>query len=81
MDKYAYNCINLNGASEASLTEYSKQVESLLKMGFIGATKRAAVTASTKPSFEQTNDNLIAEMKTTMLSMQKAITTPTNDGW
>lgn len=81
LDKYAFNCINFKGSSDASILEYSKQVESLLKMGFIGATKRATVTALTKPSFEEVNSNLVASLKTTMLSIQSAVSTPANDGW
>ena len=81
LDKYAFDCINFNGSSDASILEYSNQVNSLLKMGLIGATKRATITALTKPSFDEFNANLVANIKTTMLSIQSAVTTPATDGW
>lgn len=81
LDKNAFDCINFNNSSDASILEYNNQIESLLKMGFIGAAKRGTVTALTKPSFDEVNSNIITSIKTTMLSIQSAVTTPTTDGW
>ncbi|QIH37893.1 DUF4468 domain-containing protein [Flavobacterium sp. Sr18] len=81
LDDVAYQCLNFNGSSDDSILAYNNRMDSLLKMGLIGATKRATVNATTKQAFDEMGVSLIADMKKTMESINKSITTPTNDGW
>lgn len=81
LDDVAFKCINFNGSSDDSILAYNNRMDSLLKIGFVGATKRAAVNATTKPSFDEMGVTLIADIKSTMQSINKSIATPSNDGW
>jgi hypothetical protein len=81
LDDVAYLCINFNGSSDASILEYNARVESLLKMGLVGKTKRESVSATAKPAFDELSATLIADMKKTMESINKSISSPTSNEW
>ena len=81
LDDVAYNCINFNGSSDESILAYNNRVDSLLKMGLVGKTKRESVSATAKPAFDELSATLIADMKKTMESINKSITSPTSNEW
>jgi hypothetical protein len=79
--KMTNDCINLNGISDTALLTCSETMDMNLKKAMIGKEKRDKFKDSLKPMYDEINTNLLAKMKTTMLSIQSAVTTPTNDGW
>ena len=81
MIKISNDCINLNGLSDAALLAQSDFMDLGLKKGMIGKEKRDKVREAIKPTYDELNRNLVANMKTTMLSIQSAVSTPTIDGW
>jgi hypothetical protein len=81
MIKMSNDVINLNGISDAALFTTSEFLDMSFKKSMIGKEKRDLVKESIKPTYDELNRNLIANMKTTMLSIQSAVTTPTTDGW
>ena len=81
MIKISNDCINLNGISDAALLANYEFMDMSLKKSMIGKEKRDLVKESIKPIYDELNRNLIANMKTTMLSIQSAVTAPASDGW
>lgn len=79
--KMTNDCINLNGISDAALLTYCDFMDSNLKKGLIGKEKRDKAKEATKPMYDELNTNLVTNMKTTMLSIQSAVTAPLSDGW
>jgi hypothetical protein len=81
MIKISNDCINLNGISDAALLANFEFMDMGLKKGMIGKEKRDQVKEAIKPTYDELNRNLIANMKTTMLSIQSAVTASTTDVW
>ncbi len=81
MIKMNFDCINLNGISESTLLEVDNFTDSALKKGFVGQEKRTNFCTATKNTYVQRNVDLVNSIKTTMLSIQSAVTTPASDGW
>ena len=79
--KMTNDCINLNGISDIALLTSTEFMDMNLKKGMIGKEKRDKVKEATKPMYDELNTNLVANMKTTMLSIQSAVTSTTTDGW
>jgi hypothetical protein len=81
MIKISNDCINLNGISDAALLAHYEFMDLSLKKAMIGKEKRDQVKEAIKPTYDELNRNLIANMKITMLSIQSAVTAPTTDSW
>jgi hypothetical protein len=81
MIKMSNDVINLNGISDAALLATSEYMDMSLKKSMIGKEKRDLVKEAIKPIYDELNRNLIANMKTTMLSIQSSVTAPASDGW
>jgi hypothetical protein len=81
MEKEAFDCINLNGSSEASLVAFNEEMDSVLKMGLKGKSKRELVLAETKPAFDEFATSLITDIKSIMLSIEKSVKSKVNDNW
>jgi hypothetical protein len=81
MIKISNDCINLNGISDAALLAHYEFMDLSLKKAMIGKEKRDQVKEAIKPTYDELNRNLIANMKITMLSIQLAVTAPSTDGW
>ncbi len=81
ISKMTFDCINLNGTPDAAISVVNDYMETALKAGLIGKEKRETYKAAMKPMYDDLNANIITDMKTTMLSINKASTTTTNDGW
>jgi hypothetical protein len=79
LDKFAFDCINFNGASKTSIFAFNKKMTSLLRTDLIGLKKRKSVLRLTKPAFDEARLSLIVDMKLTMELIRKSITTPTDD--
>lgn len=81
-----YNSLNFNSISfdkinESEINEYNDKMEPLLKKAFIGKEKREKFKTLTRPMFEDFNNNLINDIKTTMQSIEKSIIETTKDKW
>ena len=81
MIKMSNDVINLNGISDAALLATSEFMDMSFKKSMIGKDKRDLVKESIKPTYDELNRNLIANMKSTMLSILSAVTVPTSDSW
>ncbi len=79
--KMTNDCINLNGISDEALFKSTEYMDMNLKKGMMGKEKRDKVKEATKPMYDELNTNLVVNMKTTMLSIQSAVTSTTNEGW
>lgn len=79
--KMTNDCINLNGISDEALFKSTEYMDMNLKKGMMGKEKRDKVKEATKPMYDELNTNLVVNMKTTMLSIQTAVTSTTNEGW
>ena len=81
MIKMSNDVINLNGISDAALLATSEFMDMNFKKSMIGKEKRDLIKESIKPIYDELNRNLIANMKTTMLSIQSSVTASASDGW
>ena len=85
-DDYGYNdklmnCINLNGNRDIQIQKYLDGMDKMLKKGLIGKEKRELYVEGIKLSFEEINTNLINDMKSIMLSVEKSVSNASKDGW
>ncbi|MDI6050163.1 DUF4468 domain-containing protein [Flavobacterium sp. XS2P24] len=85
-DDYGYNdmtmnCINLNGNRADQVQIYIDAMEKNLKKGLIGKEKKESFIAETRLSFDEINTNLINDMKSTMLSVEKSVSNTSKEGW
>jgi hypothetical protein len=85
-DDYGYNdmtmnCINLNGNRVDQVQIYIDAMEKNLKKGLIGKEKKESFIAETRLSFDEINTNLINDMKSTMLSVEKSVSSTSKEGW
>lgn len=80
MIKMNYDCINLIGIPDSTILLIGDFNDTNLKKGLIGKEKREKYRLALKPMYEELNSNIVTEMKTTMLLINKSITA-TSDGW
>ena len=73
MIKMNFDCINLNGIPESTMLEYEKYMNTNLKKGMLGEEKRTNYITAMKQTLNDLNIDLIADMKTTMLSIQASV--------
>lgn len=78
--KMNFDCINLNGVPDSTILSFSDYIDTNLKKGLVGKEKRDKYKESIKPMYDELNSNIVTEMKTTILSISKSITAP-SDSW
>lgn len=81
MFKMNNDAVNLNGISDTALLAQSEFMDLGLKKGMIGKEKRDKVKEAIKPTYDELNKNLLANMKATMTSIQSAVTSTKTDVW
>lgn len=81
LEKEVFDCINLNGTPETSIVAFNEKMDSILKMGLKGKSKRELVLAETKPAINEFTNNLISNIKSTMLSIYKSVSATQVDAW
>lgn len=74
-------CINFNGENEQAILEYSEIMDENLKKGLIGKKKRGKFMSLIKPMFEELNNNIIIDIKSTMKSIEKSVESKKKDDW
>ena len=74
-----FNAINLNGENTESVGVFNEQSEKYLKQGMIGKEKREKYKQATIEMFIELNNNIVENMKITMMSIEKA--TLSEDKW
>lgn len=72
--------INFNGVDDTSIAALYEFSEQSLKDGLVGKEKRDRFLSLLKPTYEELNANIIANIKVTMESIAKS-TTVDSDGW
>lgn len=75
-----FSCISLDTIDDNAIQSYNLTNERILKKGLIGKEKRDALLSLSKPMFQEIKKILTENIKLTMLSIEKAIST-TNDNW
>lgn len=80
-DKFNFNCVNFNGVEQSTIDNYNKQMDGLLKMGFVGKKKREDFKSDTKSYLEGVNKDIIDSEKLTMLSIEKSVNSSKKDNW
>ena len=75
------NCINLSGNRDLAVEKYLENMDVILKKGMIGKDKRERYKLESKLSFDEINTDLINDMKSTILSIEKSISINSKDGW
>jgi hypothetical protein len=79
-DNLFFNCITLDTINDNAIQLYNLEMEKNLKKGLIGKEKREEFLSKTKPMFEEIIATLKDHIKTTMLSIDKSISTA-KDNW
>jgi hypothetical protein len=74
-------CINFKGENEQAILEYSKIFDENLKKGAIGKKKREQFMSSIKPMFEELNNNILIDIKSTIKSIEKSVESKKKDDW
>jgi hypothetical protein len=74
-------CINFNGKNEQAILEYSKIFDENIKKGAIGKKKREQFMSSIKPMFEELNNNILIDIKSTIKSIEKSVESKKKDDW
>jgi hypothetical protein len=74
-------CINFNGENEQAILEYSKIFDENLKKGAIGKKKREQFMSSIKLMFEELNNNILIDIKSTIKSIEKSVESKKKDDW
>jgi hypothetical protein len=85
-DDYGYNqmtlnCINLAGDRDLEVEKYLESMETNLKKGMTGKEKLERFKSASKLSFDEINSNLIRDIKSTILSIEKSISENSKDDW
>lgn len=81
LTKNGFDVINLNGTPDAVLTDIKNKLEISFSDTPLNKDKVKLFIANTKPIYDGINSKLLTDMKSTMLSINKASTTATNDNW
>ena len=76
-----FKCINFNGTDDKAISEYNEFIDGYLKKGLIGKKKRAKFKSKTKPMFEELNNSIIIDIKSTMKSIEKSVESKKKDDW
>jgi hypothetical protein len=74
-------CINFNGKNEQAILEYSKIFDENIKKGAIGKKKREQFMSSIKPMFEELNNNILIDIKSTIKSIEESVESKKKDDW
>jgi hypothetical protein len=74
-------CINFNGKNEQAILEYSKIFDENIKKGAIGKKKREQFMSSIKLMFEELNNNILIDIKSTIKSIEESVESKKKDDW
>ena len=80
MIKMNNDCINLIGVPDSTILLVSDFTDANLKKGLVGKEKREKYIQALKPMYDKLNSDIVNDMKTTMLLINKSITA-TSEGW
>jgi hypothetical protein len=86
VDNYVINdtkmiYVNFDDSRKLEVEEYNALFEENMKKVHKNKEKRERYLEAYKLSFEEINTNLINDMKNTMLSVEKSVSSITKDGW
>ena len=73
-------CVNLDGSRKAEVEEHMALMEENFKKAVKNKEKRDKYLEAFRLSFDEINNSLISDMKGTMMSMEKSVSSP-KDGW
>jgi hypothetical protein len=76
-----FNIVSFMGVNTESLIAYNEVIDENLKKGMIGEKKREKFKSLTKPMFEELNDNLLIDVKSTMKSIEQSVQSKSKDEW
>ena len=76
-----FNCINFNGNNDQAIIKYNEFIDVSLKQGLIGKKKRAKFKSKTKPMFDELNNSIVTDIKSTMKSIEKSVESKKKDDW
>jgi hypothetical protein len=80
-DDLNFKIVNFKELDNTAITEIIDLTDSNLKKGKIGEEKRELVKVAIKQSIVELNSNLEKDIKTTILNIEKSVTTVSKDGW
>lgn len=81
LSKKQFDCININGASDTAILAIADIMDANFEKAKVNKEKRELIRASIKPMYENLNSDLMTEMKSTMVSINKSVTSATADTW
>jgi len=69
------NCISFNTIDDNAIQAYNLSIEDVLKKGMMGKERREEYLALSKPKFQDISTTLINQIKATMSSIEKSVST------
>lgn len=76
-----FDMIDFTGLKQEKINNYNNYIEELWKKAMVGKKKREKFKEMTKPTFEEMNKGLIESIKSTMISIEKAVKSTKKDDW
>ncbi|MFD2587051.1 DUF4468 domain-containing protein [Croceitalea marina] len=76
-----FEMIDFTGLKQEKIDNYNNYIEELWKKAMVGKKKREKFKEMTKPTFEEMNKGVIESIKSTMISIEKAVKSTKKDDW
>jgi hypothetical protein len=76
-----FACININGATDTAILLISNIMDTNFKDAKVSDEKRELLSAAIKPMYDEMNSDLVTDMKSTMISINKSVASAKADTW
>lgn len=76
-----FDCISFNNTNEIAIEKYTKMNDDIYKKYMVGKGKREKMRSIMKPMFDEIKESLILDIKLTMNSIEKFVSTSSKDDW
>ena len=73
--------ITFKEIKQPDIDYYNLAINDMWKSALIGKKKRASITSSTRPNFEELNSSLKSNVKNIMVSIQNSVIESKKDNW
>ena len=73
--------IDFTGLKQEPVDTYNNYIDDQWKKALMGKNKREKIQERTRPVFEDLNKSVLADIKLTMLSIEKTVKSTKNDEW
>ena len=81
INNMVFDLIDFTGLKQEPVDTYNNYIDDQWKKALMGKNKREKIQERTRPVFEDLNKSVLADIKLTMLSIEKTVKSTKNDEW